>query len=121
MQAGDEIQFNAHHIIGVIWEDPNQKARFETDFVSWFARCYVDAEVLEGTATAQYLYREMPEHDSEDEHPDTGWRLRVDVAQLTDEQYENPPADYLAISTALNRDDSYIDLLGAPVGSAFFG
>lgn len=120
LKAGDIVQFKAHHIIGVLWETPEQKKQFEKDLDGWFARCYVDAEILEGTARVQFLYREPPEHSAEDNYPDTGWRLRADVAQLTDEQYENPRANYVAIGAALNRDDSFLSLLDAPQGSAFF-
>lgn len=120
LKNGDTIHFQSHHIILVVWNDPDDKARFRSDFDGWFARCFVDAEILEGTARVQFLYREAPEHSPDDTYPDTRWRLRADVSQLTDEQYENPRARYVAIGAALNADDSFIDLLSAPVGSAFF-
>lgn len=120
LRHGDAMEFKSHHIIAVFWEDPEEKARFTGSNERWFERCYVDAEVLEGTARVQYLYREAPEHAPDDRYPDTGWRLRADVSQLTDEQYETPRARYVAIGAALNKDDSYVDLLDAPIGSAFF-
>lgn len=119
LKDGDPVAFQLHHIIAVQWEDPAQDARFASEFNNWFARCFVDDAVLEQRARVGFIYREPPEHDEKDEYPDTGWRIRADVYQLSDEEYENSPFSYVAIGAVLNRDDSFVDLLGCPVGSAF--
>jgi len=120
LALGDSVSFRLHHIIDIVWQDPAQKERFETDFNNWFARCFVDKAVLEGRARAGFLYREEPEHKEDDRYPDTGWRIRADVDELSDEEYDqNPSPSYVAIGAVLNKDDSFVDLLSAPVGSAF--
>lgn len=117
---GDTVAFRLHHIIDIDWEDPAAKERFSTDFNKWFARCFVDKAVLEGRARAGFVYREQPEHKDSDRYPDTGWRIRADVDELSDEEYNaNPSPSYVAIGAVLNKDDSFVGLLSAPVGSAF--
>lgn len=122
LNSGDPVPFEAHHIIGVIWEDPAKKARFmaaDAQQDRFFERCFVDDAVIEGRARAQYVYREPPESRPDDKEPDSGWRIRADVDALSDEEYEDTPASYVAIGVALNQDDSFLHLLTSPVGSAF--
>lgn len=120
LECGANIDFNLFHIISIDWEDPAQKERFKSGFNRWFARCFVDDAVLEGRARVGFLYREPPEHEESDKYPDTGWRIRAVVDELSDEEYnEDPSPSYVAIGAVLNRDDSFVDLLSSPVGSAF--
>ncbi len=122
LTCGDAVEFELHHIIAVYWEDPNLKARFSSDFDNWFARCFVDPAVLEGRARVGFLYREDPEHEEGDKYPDTGWRIRADVMELSDAEYEaydEIVPEYVAIGSVLNRDDSILSVLGAPTGSRF--
>ncbi|HSF91758.1 MAG TPA: DUF2185 domain-containing protein [Paracoccaceae bacterium] len=119
LKDGDIVQFKRHHIIGVIWDDPKHKTRFADDLDRWFARCFVDPAVLEGRARVGLLYREAPEHRETDKYPDTGWRIRADVDQLSDEEYNDDTVSYVAIGKVLNRDDSFLHLLDSPIGSAF--
>ena len=123
LTAGDVVQFEAHHIIATIWEDPDQEARFAAsaaDQDRYFERCFVDDAVIDGRARVQFLYREPPEHGADDRFADSGWRIRADVAALSDEEYEDPSCSYVAIGVVLNQDDAILALIDAPVGSAFF-
>lgn len=122
LTSGDAVHFDAHHIIATIWDDPDQAARFAVfaaDQDRFFERCLADDAVIDGRARVQFLYRETPEHDTDDQFPDSGWRIRADVAALSDEEYKNPSCSYVAIGMVLNQDDTILDLIDAPVGSAF--
>lgn len=119
LKDGDPVAFQFHHIIGIIWDDADQKEKYKTDFDGWFARCFVDDAVLDGRARVGFIYREEPEDREGDTYPDSGWRIRADVDQLSDEEYDDPDVSYVAIGAVLNRDDSFLGLLFAPVGSAF--
>ncbi|WP_170400560.1 immunity protein Imm33 domain-containing protein [Ruegeria arenilitoris] len=119
LNPGDPVEFQIHHVIDVDWEDPELNARFASDFNNWFARCFVDDAVLERRARVGFIYREDPEHDEEDKYPDTGWRIRADVEQLSQEEYDDTPCSYVAIGAVLNCDDSFVHLLSEPVGSRF--
>ena len=80
----------------------------------------VDQEILNGTARVGYLYREEPDLAGEDDkYPDSGWRIRADVDDLTDEEYENPKPAYIAIGKVLNEDDSWMHLIESEIGSRF--
>ncbi|WP_170783846.1 immunity protein Imm33 domain-containing protein [Ruegeria lacuscaerulensis] len=119
LTLGDPVEFKIHHIVGIDWDDPELQMRFSNDFNKWFGRCFVDDAVLERRARVGYVYREDSEHEEEDKYPDTGWRIRADVEQLSQEEYDDTPCSYVAIGAVLNRDDSFVHLLSEPVGSRF--
>ena len=121
MKLGDIIEFKLWHVIDTDWQDPEKEKTIppETSKQVW-ERCIADHEILNGTARVGFLYREEPDISTkDDEHPDSGWRIRADHTQLTDEQYENPSPKYIAIGKVLNKDDSWIHLIRAPIGSQY--
>ena len=121
LTRGDQIEFDRFHIISIDWKDKATAPKNENKSVrEYWDRCYVDQEVLDSVARVGYIYREEPEQMTEDEkYPDSGWRIRADVSQVTDEQYENPTVAYIAIGKVLNADDSWVHLIDAPTGSHF--
>lgn len=119
LNLGDQIDFKLSDIIEIHWDDPEMAERFSTDRAGWLTRCYADDAVVAGRVRVGYIYREAAEHGETDKYVDTGWRIRADVDELSDEEYENGGVSYVAIGAVLNQDDSFIELLGEPVGSAF--
>ena len=121
LSLGDEIVVHRHHIIDTLWKDPEkEKTLPREESKQVWERCLVDREVLQGVARVGYVYREEPDMTLEDdEYPDSGWRIRAEVDQLTQEQYENPKPQYIAIGKVLNKDDSWIHLLASPIGSKY--
>jgi hypothetical protein len=126
LKSGDKLQFKIWHIIDYIYRNGDEDDRDrdahlpDMEEKQIWDRCLVDAEILEGNARVGYIYREEPDMTKDgDKYPDSGWRIRADVRQLTDEQYENPTPEYIAIGKVLNEDDSWLHLIDAPVGAKF--
>ena len=121
LKKGTRIDFFRWQIIDIVWQDPEKMKKLtqEPEKQVW-DRCMVDQEVLNGTARVGYLYREEPDLGEEgDKYPDSGWRIRADVRDLTDEEYENPTPAYIAMGKVLNEDDSWLHLIGSEIGSRF--
>lgn len=107
LKAGDPISFEARHVINTEHDDDdNLVERF-------IKRCYVTNRVLRDGKLVGYLYREAP--DRED---DSGWRI---TANDESDEYMDSAENlaYVSLGAVLSRDDSFRDLLDAPVGSAF--
>ena len=54
-----------------------------------------------------------------DRYPDSGWRIRCDVDSRTEDEVGALSASYIAIGKVLNKDDSWLHLIEAPVGYHF--
>lgn len=121
LNPGQEIQFKIWQVIDIEWQDAEKESSFKTKSrKQYWERCFVDDEVLNGTAQIGFIYKEEPDPTPEgDKDPDSGWRIRADVNQLTQEQYDNPTPVYIALGKVLNVDDSWIGLIDAPVGARF--
>jgi len=121
LKKGARIDFFRWQIIDVVWKNPEKTKSLssEPEKQVW-DRCMVDQEILNGTARVGYLYREEPDLGSDDDkYPDSGWRIRADVRDLTDEEYEDPKPAYIAMGKVLNNDDSWIHLIDSKIGSRF--
>jgi hypothetical protein len=119
LREGSMIQFQPFHIIDLIYEGdrdvPPQSPRRE-----YWDRCMVDSCVLDDGVPVYYIYREEPDMTDEgDAHPDSGWRIRGDYRDLSDEQLDARKAEYIAVGKVLNVDDSWLHLIDSPVGSAW--
>lgn len=120
LKCGDEIRFEPHHIINIEWRDSGKNDRFPGERKQVWDRCLVDRCVIDDGVPIHYLYREEPDTaEADDKYPDSGWRIRGDYRGLSDEDVEAREAAYVALGVVLNVDDSWIDLLESPVGSAF--
>ena len=124
LSHGDEIQFDGFNIIDIQWTDAENRTELKDlskvkEKQRW-DRCFVDDCVLYEGIRVQYIYREEPYMTGDnDKYPDSGWRIRGDVYEMTDEQYENGKGSYVALGAVLNKDDSWIHLIDAPFKTAF--
>ncbi|SER59830.1 immunity protein Imm33 domain-containing protein [Sphingobium sp. YR768] len=119
LHEGSLIRFHPFHIIDLLFEGdrdiPPRPARRE-----YWDRCLVDSCVLDEGVPVYYVYREEPDMtDEKDKYPDSGWRIRGDYRDLTDEELEARPFQYIAIGKVLNADDSWLHLIDSPIGSAW--
>lgn len=107
LRRGDPILFRPSHIVGTEHDHlDNRVARF-------LARCYVTKRILLEGASVGLLYREPPT-----EEPDSGWRILA--GDETDTYLQNGDNTlYVPLGTLLNRDDTILPLLDAPVGAAY--
>jgi hypothetical protein len=117
LKLGAPVRFRTHHIISLV---PKMAQTHVAPHREYWDRCMVDQCVLTGEEPVEYLYRESPDMGSEgDPFPDSGWRIRGRQSDATDEQMDKRKASYVALGVVLNRDDSWLHLIDAPIGSAF--
>jgi hypothetical protein len=114
--AGRTIEIPRAAIIDLIFAD--ERPRTEGPKEYW-DRCLVDSAALKGLRPVEYVYREEPETRADDRFPDSGWRVRASIVDPEASEVEDEGVEYVALGAVLNKDDSWIDLLDAPVGSAF--
>ena len=122
LQAGDVIKFKLWNIIDYKWKNSEKENQFDTPpSIQKWERCLVDKCILNRNVPVDYLYKEEPDMTQEgDKYPDSGWRIRGDVDLMTDEEYDNDDATYIALGKVLNADDSWLHLIEEPIGSRFF-
>ena len=118
LKAGDELAFKRHDILAIEWDNPNA-APSAADYREYWDRCLVDQCVLDGQEPVEYIYREEPDMASnDDKHADSGWRIRGRVSSAIDAEIDERKVAYVALGAVLNRDDSWIGWIDAPIGTA---
>ena len=107
LKLDDPVEFESCHIINTEHDDDDNLVE------KYIKRCFVTKRVLEDGVPVGYLYREEP--DNED---DSGWRI---TANDETEEYmdDSDNSAYVSLGAVLSKDDSFIELLGSPAGSAF--
>lgn len=121
LQPGARLQFSRSDVIDLIWdEDRPVPPPKPTPRREYWDRCLVDQCVLDGTALVHLLYREEPDPETlDDEDADSGWRIRGDYRDIDEAELDAREVAYVAIGAVLNRDDRWLHLIDAPVGSGF--
>jgi len=113
LQADDVIHFGSEHIIDVSIDDdePNLPSAF-------IERCLATRRIIYEGRPIGYLYREVPMEGDIKGAKDSGWRiLEGDESQAYIDEPDN--CQFVSLGSLLNADDSFIDILSAPTGSAF--
>lgn len=119
LKAGQTVRFQLWHVVDVDFADA-QRAPVVLEPRQYWERCLVDDCVLYEGVPVGYLYREAPEDWEDDgKFPDSGWRIRGDFRGVAPEALEARTSSYVALGAVLNRDDSWLDLIDQPIGSAF--
>jgi hypothetical protein len=107
LKFDDLVEFSPSNIIATEHDDEDNLVE------KYIKRCFVSRYVLNDGKPTGYIYREDP--DSED---DSGWRITAN--EESDEYMEEPSnVAYVSLGAVLNTDDSFVDLLDSPAGSAF--
>lgn len=107
LKLNDPLEFEACHIINTEHDDGDNIVE------RYIKRCFVTKRVLDEGYKVGYLYREEP-----DEERDSGWRI---MSNTESEEYMDDSNNlaYVSLGAVLSRDDSFIELLDEPEGSAF--
>jgi hypothetical protein len=121
LKNGDVLAFDRYFIIDVFFVKSSKDNTLPPDpRPEYWDRCLVEKCVTDDNVPVHYLYREDPDQGEEgDEYPDSGWRIRGDMRNCTEEDLEAREVRYIAIGKVLNRDDSWLGLIDEPIGSAF--
>src|SRR3546814_1942806 len=74
---------------------------------------------LRSPEPVEFIYREEPDMQQDgDTYPDSGWRIRGRQGSASDADMEARKSSYVALGAVLNRDDSWLRWIDAPVGTA---
>lgn len=116
--TGDIVRFRSEDILDFRYEGDRIVPDVPSSREYW-ERCLVDECVLYDGVLVEYIYREEPEAGENDDFPDSGWRVRGQQETLSDEEMDKRQVAYVALGAVLNRDDSWLHLIDAPIGCAF--
>jgi hypothetical protein len=109
LKHNDPVSFTSSHIIATEHDGDDEDNLVE----KYIKRCFVTNTVLYEKKQVGYMYREEP-----DEEKDSGWRF---TANDESDDYMNDSKNfaYVSLGAVLNEDDTFVDFLDLPIGSAF--
>ncbi len=108
LDCGDPVHFEERHIIQVSIDDP-----VPSSIDKFLPRCIVSNQILLDGQPVDYMYREASNREN-----DSGWRFLAGD-ESTDYLDDAENVRVVSLGALLREDDSVLDLLDAPVGSAF--
>ena len=107
-------------VTDIIHQDEAVNSAYDQDRPQeYWSRCFVDRAVLRGEQRAAVIYREQPRAVADEPFQDSGWRIKARQPALWRRWLTRPLSDYVALGAVLNKDDSWLHLLDAPIGSVF--
>lgn len=119
LKVGAELRLHKAQVVDIDWADGREQPPSVPQKCYW-DRCLVDSCIVDGSSLVDFLYREEPDMGAEGEHyPDSGWRIRGSDEKIAEDEASGRAPQYVALGLVLNRDDRWLDLIDAPVGSAF--
>ena len=118
---GMSIRARQTHVINIVFDNPEQEQKLEPDpRREFWDRCLVDQAILDSDLAVHYLYRETPDPSrGDDRFPDSGWRIRGDMRTASDLDLDNREVAYVALGAVLNKDDTWVHLIDAEIGTAY--
>jgi uncharacterized protein YegJ (DUF2314 family) len=120
LHAGQPVTCERWRVIDIMFAPEREASAPRDTRREYWERCLVDQAVLDSDLQVGYVYRVEPELSKpDDRYPDSGWRIRGDMRDATDEELETREFAYVALGAVLNRDDTWLHLIDEPVGSAF--
>lgn len=108
LKLDDPVEFESCHIIATEHDDNDNLVE------KYIKRCFVTNHVLREGKQAGYLYREEPDNEE-----DSGWRITAND-ESNEYMEDSKNCAYVSLGAVLNQDNSFVELLESPVGSAFF-
>ena len=115
ISVDDRVDFNSDNVVAIYRNDGDFGPAVEQPREYW-GRCLVDKCVLDGAVSIDYLYREAPEEDVEN---DSGWRIGGRQGNASDDAMDTRETSFVAIGAVLNKDDTWLALIDAPIGSSY--
>lgn len=113
IKVGDSVTFEPKHIIDLDINDnePNLVEKF-------LDRCFATRRIIYEKTKIGYFYREEPMEEDKDGFKDSGWRF---LEGYESQEYldDSENSQFVSLGLILNIDDSFINLLEKPIGSAF--
>ncbi len=117
LKIGAHVPFQRFHVISITSDQPLPKDPPQRQY---WDRCMVDQCVLDRSELVYYIYRETPDLAQEgDKDPDSGWRIRGDYRDISDDELHARKVAYAALGAVLNADDSWLHLIDSPTDTAF--
>ena len=101
----------------VIFADPKYQPLAELPSKKYSGWCLIDSAIRFPDCKVQHIFREEPKmlfEDEPDDESDSGWRISAASTPLSDAQVK-----FVSLHYALNCDDSWLNYIDEPVGSAF--
>ena len=115
ISVDDRVDFNSDNVIAIFRDDGDVGPAAEQPREYWDL-CLVDKCVLDGSEPVDYLYREASEAGVEN---DSGWRIRGRQGNASDDAMATRETSFVAIGAVLNKDDSWLALVDASIGSSY--
>jgi hypothetical protein len=111
------LKFAKCAVTDVNFADPKCQPLAEIPAKKYSGWCLIDSAIRFPDCKVQHIFREEPKmlyEDEPDDESDSGWRISAASAPLWDAQVK-----FVSLHYALDCDDSWLNYVDEPVGSAF--
>ncbi|MEM8662661.1 MAG: DUF2185 domain-containing protein [Pseudomonadota bacterium] len=119
MTRGMPISAPLRFAVATGFQDESCRPPAAEGYREYWDQCCVDGAILSGDSQIVALYRDEPQDSGPRKPADSGWLIAT-VPMGTDRSAVAAEAfKSVAIGAVLKKDDSWLHLIDAPVGSAF--